>query len=189
MPTTAGRRDDRQPDNSRPCPKVSAHHHSWRRPTTTQLAPLIFRHPPKVCIGPTRHQDRSSSLRCGRCVLTPALTRCRLHGGRKSAKSLVANVLTEPRPFRDDSASRCRGLIGRESVVVQRRIGWMAAVTWTVLMLRPRERSPRWCARLDRCPGALTRSAVPPRRWMTPQPSSSRLQPAPASSSSCTEGA
>jgi len=59
-------------------------------------------------------------------------------------------------------------------------------VTWTVLILRPRRRSPRSCARLARCPGALTSSAVPPQRWMTPRPSSSRLRPAPAWSSSCT---
>ena len=56
----------------------------------------------EVCIGTGQGQDRSSSLRCGRFVLTPALTRCRLHGGRKPAKSLVTNVLTEPHPFRDD---------------------------------------------------------------------------------------
>ena len=58
----------------------------------------------EVCIGTGQGQDRSSSLRCGRFVLTPALTRCRLHGGRKPAKSLVTNVLTEPHPFRDDIA-------------------------------------------------------------------------------------
>ena len=53
--------------------------------------------------GKGRPQDRSSSLRCGRCVLTPALAwRC-LHGGRKPAKPLVDNALTEPRPFRDDT--------------------------------------------------------------------------------------
>jgi hypothetical protein len=64
---------------------------------------MIFQHPPKVLHrGKDLHQDRSSSLRCRRCVLTPALTRCRLHGGRKSAKPQVANVLTQPHPFRDD---------------------------------------------------------------------------------------
>src|SRR5829696_6283741 len=56
-----------------------------------------------VASGKDLHQDRSSSLRCRRCVLTPALTRCRLHGGRKSAKPQVANVLTQPHPFRDDN--------------------------------------------------------------------------------------
>lgn len=34
--------------------------------------------------------------------LTPALARCCLPGGRKSAQPQVANVLTEPRPFRDN---------------------------------------------------------------------------------------
>jgi hypothetical protein len=36
--------------------------------------------------------------------LTPVLTRRCPHGGRKPAKPLVANVLTEPHPFRDDMA-------------------------------------------------------------------------------------
>ena len=58
--------------------------------------------------------------------------------------------------------------------------------TWTILILPLRKRSPRSCARLARCPGAPTSWAAPPRRWMTPRPSSSRLRPAPARSSSCT---
>ena len=74
---------------------------AWRRPTTTPIRRL--RHPPTACIGPAQRQDRSSSLRCGRSVLTPALTRRRPHGGRKPAKPLVDNLLTEPRPFRDDN--------------------------------------------------------------------------------------
>src|SRR5215207_5473112 len=56
-----------------------------------------------VAAGKDLHQDRSSSLRCRRCVLTPALTRRRLHGGRESAKPQVANDLTQPHPFRDDN--------------------------------------------------------------------------------------
>ena len=56
--------------------------------------------------GPAQRQDRSSSLRCGRSVLTTALTQCCLPGGRKPAKPLVHNLLTQPRPFRDDSAHR-----------------------------------------------------------------------------------
>ena len=39
----------------------------------------------------TQRQDRSSSLRCGRSVLIPALTQCCLPGGRKPAKPLVNN--------------------------------------------------------------------------------------------------
>src|SRR6476659_10625044 len=45
-----------------------------------------------------QRQDRSSSLRCGRSVLTPALTQCCLHGGRKPAKPLLNNLLTHPAP-------------------------------------------------------------------------------------------
>jgi len=41
--------------------------------------------------GPAQRQDRSSSLRCGRSVLTTALTQCCLPGGRKPAKPLVHN--------------------------------------------------------------------------------------------------
>ena len=74
---------------------------AWRRPTTTQSA-AAPRHPPTACTGPAQRQDRSSSLRCGRSVLTPVLTRRCPHGGRKPTKPLVANVLTEPHPFRDD---------------------------------------------------------------------------------------
>src|SRR6185312_2229622 len=40
----------------------------------------------------------SSSLRCGRSVLTPALTQCCLHGARKPAKPLLNNLLTHPAP-------------------------------------------------------------------------------------------
>jgi hypothetical protein len=74
---------------------------AWRRPTTT-ISPLTFRHPPTACTGPAQRQDRSSSLRCGRSVLTPVLTRRCLPGGRKPAKPLVDNLLTKTRPFRDD---------------------------------------------------------------------------------------
>src|SRR6476620_3059712 len=41
--------------------------------------------------GPAQRQDRSSSLCCGRSVVTPALTQCCLPGGRKPAKPLVNN--------------------------------------------------------------------------------------------------
>mgnify|MGYP005813401449 CR=1 FL=1 len=49
---------------------------AWRRTTTTQShqtpTRLIFRHPPSMLHRVrTEDQDRSSSLRCGRCVLTP----------------------------------------------------------------------------------------------------------------------
>ena len=71
-----------------------AHNHTIRR--------LPLRHPTTGCIGPAQRQDRSSSLRCGRSVLTPGHTRRCLHGSRKPAKPLVNNGLTEPRPFRDD---------------------------------------------------------------------------------------
>jgi hypothetical protein len=106
----------------------------WRRPTTTSFARLIFRHPSKACIGPVRRQDRSSSLRCGRSVLTPALNRCRLHGGRKPAQSQVANVLTEPHPFRDDLTGgylvgpypEARQCVGAERVA-ERDVGGVAA--------------------------------------------------------------
>ena len=101
-PPQLGEKDDRQPDPIRPCPNVSAHH-TWRRTHTYTISPLIFRHPPTACTGPAQRQDRSSSLRCGRSVLTPVLTRRCLPGGRKPAKPLVYNVLTEPRPFRDDN--------------------------------------------------------------------------------------
>jgi hypothetical protein len=49
-------------------------------------------------IGPAQRPDRSSSLRCGRSVLTRSLTRRCPHGGRKPAKPLVDNLLTEPAP-------------------------------------------------------------------------------------------
>ena len=65
---------------------------AWRRPTTT-ISPLTFRHPPTACAGPAQRQDRSSSLRCGRFVLIPALTRCCPPGGRKPAKPLVNNPI------------------------------------------------------------------------------------------------
>jgi hypothetical protein len=50
-------------------------------------------------------QDRSSSLRCGRSVLTPALTQCCLPGGRKPQNHWSTTLLTQPRPFRDDRPS------------------------------------------------------------------------------------
>jgi len=80
----------RQPDSIRFCPNVSAHH-TWRRTHTYTISPLIFRHPPTSMHRAGQRQDRSSSLRCGRSVLTPALTQCCLPGGRKPAKPLVNN--------------------------------------------------------------------------------------------------
>jgi hypothetical protein len=100
-----------------------------------------------------------------------------------------------PRPGPGRSSRPINGSTYGTDVVVRSVVNrlWCSAestawptVTWTVLILRPRRRSPRSCARLARCPGALTSSAVPPQRWMTPRPSSSRLRPAPAWSSSCT---
>ena len=41
--------------------------------------------------------------------MTPALTRRCLHGGRKPAKPLVDNLLTAPRPFRDDKSPPISG--------------------------------------------------------------------------------
>ena len=73
-------------------------------PTPNTISPLIFRHPPTACTGPAQRQDRSSSLRCGRSVLTPALTQCCLPGGRKPAKPQAGNPVDTARPFRDDSA-------------------------------------------------------------------------------------
>ena len=90
MPTPAGRKDDRQPDQSGPAPtylRITL----GEGPTPTTISPLIFRHPPTACTGPAQRKDRSSSLRCGRSVLTPALTQCCLPGGRKPAKPLVNN--------------------------------------------------------------------------------------------------
>jgi hypothetical protein len=98
----AGRRDDRQPDQSGPAPTYLRHHGLEKAHNHIVAAPLIFRDPPTACAGLAQRQDRSSSLRCGRSVLTPVLTRRCLPGGRKPAKPLVDNVLTEPRPFRDD---------------------------------------------------------------------------------------
>ena len=95
---TAGRRDDRQPDQSGPAPTQFCAITAWRRPTTYTVAPLIFRHPTTACTGPAQRQDPTSSLRCGRSVLTPALTQCCLHGGRKPAKPLLNNLLTHPAP-------------------------------------------------------------------------------------------
>src|SRR5690349_10982790 len=57
-----------------------------------------LRHPPTACTRPAQRQDRSSSLRCGRCVLTPVLTQCCLHGGQMAAKPLVDHPLTDPTP-------------------------------------------------------------------------------------------
>ena len=86
----------------RPCPNVSAPSRLGEGPQQHN-PPLRLRHPPIACTRPAQRQDRSSSLRCGRSVLTPVLTRRCLPGGRKPAKPLVDNVLTEPRPFRDDN--------------------------------------------------------------------------------------
>ena len=64
-------------------PQRNLRHHGVEKAHNHTIAPLIFRHPPTACTGPAPRQDRSSSLRCGRSVLTPVLTRCRPHGGRK----------------------------------------------------------------------------------------------------------
>src|SRR5271166_77453 len=119
MPTTAGRRDDRQPEKSGPAPKYLHTITVGESSQPHQLAPLIF---PASARSMHRHghgdQDRSSSLRCGRSVLTPALTRCRPHGGRKSAKPQVAKALTEPHPFRDDMCGVAQLLAYRTRFVV-----------------------------------------------------------------------
>jgi hypothetical protein len=121
-------------------PQRNLHYHgtitAWRRPTTTQVAPPFFRHPPTACTGPAQRQDRSSSLRCGRSVLTPVLTRCCLHGGRKPAKPLVNNQLTKPRPFRDDTSDRQRRLPGYEEAGVPPLRGELTTVLTTMTTVR-----------------------------------------------------
>src|SRR6478672_9088582 len=78
--------------------RICASHLEKEPPHQHNLTKLIVRHPPTACTGPAQRQDRSSSLRCGRSVLTPALTQCCLHGARKPAKPLLNNLLTHPAP-------------------------------------------------------------------------------------------
>src|SRR6478672_7346555 len=78
--------------------RICASHLEKEPPHQHNLTKLIVRHPPTACPGPAQRQDRSSSLRCGRSVLTPALTQCCLHGARKPAKPLLNNLLTHPAP-------------------------------------------------------------------------------------------
>jgi hypothetical protein len=115
----AGRRDDRQPDQSGPAPTY-LRYHGLEKAHNHTVAPLIFRDPPTACAGLAQRQDRSSSLRCGRSVLTPVLTRRCLPGGRKPAKPLVDNVLTEPRPFRDDKRAVSMMLVNSVDTVAKR---------------------------------------------------------------------
>src|ERR1700687_555717 len=84
-------------------PPTYLRHHGLEKEHNHTTPPLPLRHPTTACTRPAQRQDRSSSLRCGRSVLTPVPTRRCPHGGRKPAKPLVANVLTEPHPFRDDN--------------------------------------------------------------------------------------
>src|SRR5271166_3700618 len=119
MPTTAGRRDDRQPEKSGPAPKYLHTITVGESSQPHQLAPLIFPASAEVCIGTgTVIKTVRPRYACGRSVLTPALTRCRPHGGRKSAKPQVAKALTEPHPFRDDMCGVAQLLAYRTRFVV-----------------------------------------------------------------------
>src|SRR6478672_8074526 len=75
---------------------------STRWAVTPQQNSHIVPRPHPVCAGPDHGQDRSSSLRCGRSVLTdgphPALPAQR----PRRTKTTPRTVLTEPHPFRDD---------------------------------------------------------------------------------------
>src|SRR6478735_6588268 len=86
---------------TRPAP-THTHHTGELHPTTefthrSPAAPSLRR--------PDHGQDRSSSLRCGRSVLTdgphPALPAQR----PRRTKTTPRTVLTEPHPFRDDYSS------------------------------------------------------------------------------------
>src|SRR5215207_10678024 len=101
MPTTAGRRDDRQPDHPALPQRICAIT-AWRRPTTTQSAAA----PPASAdsmhqAGPGPRPFVLATLRALRLDPGPypALPTRR----PKASKPLVDNVLTEPRPFRDDN--------------------------------------------------------------------------------------
>src|SRR6476469_1894418 len=91
--------------DTRPAPHI--HHTGDLHPQ--QNSYIVPPGPQPVCAGPDHGQDRSSSLRCGRSVLTdgphPALPAQR----PRWTKTTPRTVLTEPHPFRDDysSARRC----------------------------------------------------------------------------------
>ena len=72
---------------------------------TYTISPLIFRHPPTACTGPAQRQDRSSSLRCGRSVLTRPLPSAVYPEAESQQNHWSTTLLTKPRPFRDDSAT------------------------------------------------------------------------------------
>lgn len=117
---TGSRKSSALPQSTCTPPWLEKAHNHTRIPRAADLPASA-----EVCIGPVRRQDRSSSLRCGRCVLTPALNRCRPHGGRKSAKSQVGNALTEPHPFRDDYI---QAVVTRQSAASASVKGWLLPV-------------------------------------------------------------
>src|SRR6476646_10208409 len=86
---------------TRPAPTI---HITLENRTPQQNSHIVPR-PHPVCAGPDHGQDRSSSLRCGRSVLTdgphPALPAQR----PRRTKTTPRTVLTEPHPFRDDYSS------------------------------------------------------------------------------------
>jgi hypothetical protein len=65
--------------------------------------------------GPASRPFVLATLRALR--LDPALTRRCPHGGRKPPKPLVANVLTQPHPFRDDTSDRQHRIAGYEEAM------------------------------------------------------------------------
>src|SRR6478736_10308892 len=105
MPTTAGRRDDRQPDQSGPAPMYLHHHYPWRRPTTTQSRSLIF---------PASAESMHRPDPASRPFVLATLRALRLDPGPypmpptrrpKISKVPGRQLLTEPHPFRDDIES------------------------------------------------------------------------------------
>ena len=96
----AGRRDDRQPDPIRPCPNLSAHHTWTRTHHQHNLAADLPASSPTACTGPAQRQDRSSSLRCGRSVLTHRPLPGAVYPEAESQQNhWSTTLLTQPRPL------------------------------------------------------------------------------------------
>jgi hypothetical protein len=113
MPTTAGRRDDRQPEQSGPAPKY-LHHHGLEKAHNHNIRPADLpasvesMHRP----GPASRPFVLATLRALRLDPGPlpdaAYTQAESQHNPRSP-----TFLTEPRPFRDDSV---RPLIGNAFV-------------------------------------------------------------------------
>jgi hypothetical protein len=77
--------------------------HRTGDPRTHNRIHASFPRPHPVCAGPDHGQDRSSSLRCGRSVLTDGPHPAPPTQRPRTTKTPARTPLTKPRPFRDDS--------------------------------------------------------------------------------------